>query len=62
MRRPLTACLLSIQLGDEKQYGSSRDFSAATGLVPRQHGMEELTTLLEISKRGNKKFRTLLVH
>lgn len=34
---PLTASLLSTQLGDGKQYGSSRDFAASTGLVPRQY-------------------------
>lgn len=34
---PLTASLLSTQLGDGKQYSSSRDFAASTGLVPRQY-------------------------
>lgn len=58
---PLTASLLSTQLGDGKQYGSSRDFAASTGLVPRQHSTGGRTTLLGISKRGNKKLRALLV-
>lgn len=58
---PLTASLLSTQLGDGKQYGSSRDFAASTGLVPRQHSTRGRTTLLGISKRGNKKLRALLV-
>lgn len=58
---PLTASLLSTQLGDGKQYGSSRDFSASTGLVPRQHSTGGRTTLMSISKRGNKKLRALLV-
>lgn len=46
---PLTASLLSTQLGDGKQYGSSRDFAASTGLVPRQHSTGGRTTLLGIS-------------
>jgi Transposase and inactivated derivatives len=58
---PLTASLLSTQLGDGKQYGSSRDFAAATGLVPRQYSTGGRTTLLGISKRGNKRLRALLV-
>ncbi len=35
-------------------------FAAATGLVPRQYSIGGRTTLLGISKRGNKKIRTLL--
>lgn len=48
---PLTASLLSTQLGDGKQYGSSRDFAASTGLVPRQYSTGGRTTLQGISKR-----------
>lgn len=58
---PLTASLLSTQLGDGKQYGSSRDFAASTGLVPRQYSTGGRTTLRGISKRGNKRLRALLV-
>ncbi|ENM8131616.1 IS110 family transposase [Salmonella enterica] len=58
---PLTASLLSTQLGDGKQYGSSRDFAASTGLVPRQYSTGGRTTLQGISKRGNKRLRALLV-
>lgn len=32
---PITASVLSSQLGDGKQYSCSRDFAASTGLVPR---------------------------
>ena len=49
------------EIGDGKQYASSRDFAAATGLVPRQYSTRGRTALLGISKRGNKKIRTLLV-
>jgi hypothetical protein len=33
----LTASTISTEIGDGKQYASSRDFAAATGLVPRQY-------------------------
>ncbi|WP_301622324.1 IS110 family transposase, partial [Klebsiella africana] len=56
-----TASTISTEIGDGKQYASSRDFAAATGLVPRQYSTGGRTTLLGISKRGNKKIRTLLV-
>ncbi|ENA0198878.1 IS110 family transposase [Salmonella enterica] len=58
---PLTASLPSTQLGDGKQYGSSRDFAASTGLVPRQYSTGGKTILQGISKRGNKRLRALLV-
>ncbi|WP_416775959.1 IS110 family transposase [Xenorhabdus budapestensis] len=58
---PITASLLSSQLGDGKQFSGSRDFAAATGLVPRQYSTGGKTTLLGISKRGNKNLRRLLV-
>lgn len=58
---PLTASLLSTQLGDGKQYGCSRDFAASTGLVPRQYSTGGRTSLQGISKRGNKRLRALLV-
>ncbi len=51
----LTASTISTEIGDGKQYASSRDFAAATGLVPRQYSTGGRTTLLGISKRGNKK-------
>ncbi len=57
----ITASTISTELGDGKHYVSSRDFAAATGLVPRQYSTGGRTTLLGISKRGNKKIRTLLV-
>ncbi|PQQ35994.1 IS110 family transposase [Photorhabdus laumondii] len=58
---PITASLLSSQLGDGRQYAKSRDFAASTGLVPRQYSTGGKNTLLGISKRGNKNLRRLLV-
>ncbi len=54
---PITASMLSSQLGDGKQYARSRDFAASTGLVPRQYSTGGKNTLLGISKRGDKKLR-----
>jgi transposase len=58
---PVTASLLASELGDGKQYRCSRDFAAAVGLVPRQYSTGGRSTLLGISKRGDKNIRHLLV-
>ncbi|EFN9723524.1 IS110 family transposase [Escherichia coli] len=58
---PITASVLSLQLGDGKQYSCSRDFAASTGLVPRQYSTGGKNTLLGISKHGDKNLRRLLV-
>ncbi|EOR69843.1 transposase [Yersinia enterocolitica subsp. palearctica YE-P4] len=58
---PVTASLLATRLGDGKNYASSRDFAASTGLVPRQYSTGGKTTLMGISKRGDKNLRRLLV-
>ncbi|EHK7828705.1 IS110 family transposase [Escherichia coli] len=58
---PITASLLSSQLGDGKQFSCCRDFAASTGLVPRQYSTGGKSTLLGISKRGDKNLRRLLV-
>ncbi len=50
----LTASTISTEIGDGKQYASSRDFAAATGLVPRQYSTGGRTTLLGISKGQQK--------
>ena len=57
----ITASLLSTKLGDGKNFASSRDFAASTGLVPRQYSTGGKNTLMGISKRGDKKLRRLLV-
>lgn len=58
---PITASALSIELGDARQFGSSRQFAASLGLVPRQYSTGGKPTLLGISKRGDKNLRRLLV-
>jgi transposase len=54
---PITASLLSAELGDGKQYGCGRDFAASLGLVPRQYSTGGRANLLGISKRGDKNLR-----
>lgn len=58
---PITASMLFAELGDGKQYRCGRDFTASLGLVPRQYSTGGRTTLLGISKRGDKTLRRLLV-
>jgi len=58
---PITASVLAAEMGDGKQYGSSRDFAASIGLVPRQHSTGGKANLLGISRRGDKNIRRLLV-
>lgn len=58
---PITASLLSAELGDGKQYSCGRAFAASVGLVPRQYSTGGRANLLGISKRGDKNLRRLLV-
>jgi transposase len=58
---PITASLLSAEMGDGKQYVCGRDFAASIGLVPRQYSTGGRANLLGISKRGDKNIRRLLV-
>lgn len=58
---PITASILSAEMGDGKQYSCSRDFAASLGLVPRQYSTGGRANLLGISKRGDKNIRRLLV-
>ncbi len=58
---PITASVLTSEIGDGKQYGCGRDFAASVGLVPRQYSTGGRAHLLGISKRGDKNLRRLLV-
>ncbi|MGH8448122.1 IS110 family transposase [Pseudomonas sp.] len=58
---PITASLLAVEMGDGQQYGSSRDFAASVGLVPKQFSTGGRPNLQGISKRGDKHLRSLLV-
>lgn len=48
--------------GKATEFGNGRQFSAALGLVPRQHSTGGRDVLLGISKRGDRYLRTLLIH
>jgi transposase len=59
---PLTATIVAADIGDGKQYQSSRDYAASLGVVPKQHSSGGKEVFLGISKRGNGYIRTLLIH
>lgn len=57
----ITASVLAVEMGDSKQHGCSRDFTASVGLVPCQYSTGGRSTLLETSKRGDKNIQRLPV-
>jgi transposase len=59
---PLTATALVAAVGDATGFKNGRQFAAWVGLVPRQHSTGGKTTLLGMTKRGNRYLRTLLIH
>lgn len=59
---PLAATALVAAAGSGRQFRRARDMAAWLGLVPREHSTGGKTTLLGISKRGNKYLRRMLIH
>lgn len=59
---PMAATALLAAIGDGRQFRRARDLAAWIGLVPREHSTGGKTTLLAISKRGNRYVRRLLIH
>ncbi len=59
---PMVSSAFKTAIGDGRAFDSGRDVAAYLGLVPKQHSSGDKTVLLGISKRGNKRLRTLLVH
>lgn len=55
-----SACLSSIV--NPKDFKNGRNFAAWIGLVPIQYSTGGKTTMLGISKRGNRELRTLFIH
>jgi len=49
-------------VGDGKSFAKGRDVAASVGVVPRQHSTGGKTVLLNISKRGDKYLRKMLVN
>lgn len=58
----LTASQCLADLGNAQQFKNGRNLAAWLGLVPHQHSTGGKTTLLGISKRGDKHLRTLFIH
>ena len=58
----LGATALIAAAGDGQQFHKARDMAAWLGLVPREYSTGGRTTLLGISKRGNRYLRRLLIH
>jgi len=55
-----SACISSV--GNPQDFKNGRNFAAWIGLVPVQYSTGGRSTLLGISKRGNKELRTLFIH
>ena len=59
---PITATALVASIGDVSVFRSGRELSAWLGIVPKQHSSGGKSSLLGISKRGDRYLRTLLIH
>lgn len=58
----LTATSLVAHAGDPDSFANGRQVSAWLGIVPKQHSSGGKTKLLGISKHGDSRLRTLLIH
>ncbi len=59
---PITATALLASVGDAKLFRNGREFAAWLGLTPRQHSSGGKSRLGGITKRGDVRLRTLLIH
>ena len=59
---PVVSISLKAWMGDGQQFKRGRDASVALGLVPKQFSTGGRDVLLDISKRGNRQLRSLVVH
>lgn len=59
---PISSTALASSIGDFRRFKKSRDFAAFLGLVPRQFSSGDKTKLAGISKRGDPRLRTLMIH
>jgi transposase len=59
---PITASAIVSSIGDARQFKSGRELAAWLGIVPRQHSSGGKDRLVGISKRGDSRLRTLLIH
>jgi transposase len=59
---PVVASAVVSSIGDGRQFKSGREFAAWLGIVPGQHSSGGKAKLGGISKRGDSRLRTLLIH
>lgn len=59
---PITASAIVTAVGDARQFKNGREMAAWLGVVPRQHSTGGKEKLGGISKRGDKRLRTLVIH
>ena len=59
---PVVASAVVSSIGDARQFKSGREFAAWLGIVPSQHSSGGKDQLGGISKRGDSRLRTLLIH
>lgn len=59
---PITASALVANVTDAKLFKSGREFAAWLGLTPSQHSSGGKNRLGRITKRGDVRLRTLLIH
>lgn len=59
---PITATAVLASVGDAKMFRNGREFAAWLGLTPRQHSSGGKSRLGGITKRGDVRLRTLLIH
>lgn len=58
----VSASAVVSSVGDARQFKSGREFAAWLGIVPSQHSTGGKARLGGISKRGDSRLRTLLIH
>ncbi len=59
---PITATAVIASVGDATLFRNGREFAAWLGLTPRQHSSGGKSRLGGITKRGDVRLRTLLIH
>lgn len=59
---PKTATAVVAAIGNGQKFKNGRHFAAWPGLVPRQHSSGDRQELMNITKKGDKHLRTLLIH
>ena len=59
---PKTATAVIAAIGEGTEFKNGRHFAAWLGLVPRQHSSGDRQILMNMTKKGDKHLRTLLIH